>query len=256
MGMAVPVLPVMVSQGKKIRKKVPRLPEPGDLSGCVGSGRDVIKLLCIGESTIAGVGVNSHREGFTGQLAAYLAKGKNTAVEWQVFAKSGLTAKTLAERIRKRDIEFEPDLVVVGIGGNDSFRLRSPARWRKDMQELIHLLTGRFADRPIVFLNMPPINFFPAFSRLVKFFCSNALELMRQELVEVVKAHPNVWFNQEKIESMDWGMNDRPIEDFFSDGIHPSALTYQLWAEVMAKYILHIVFSQRETTWVNAKQMS
>ena len=52
------LLPVLYFQGKKIKKEIPKLPEAKNPKGFVnGNFKDTLHLLSIGESTIAGVGV-------------------------------------------------------------------------------------------------------------------------------------------------------------------------------------------------------
>ena len=73
--LALPLLPVMYFQGKRIKASVPNLPEAKGTAGiAVANSEHSMNLLTIGESTIAGVGVETHEEGFTGTLAKELAK--------------------------------------------------------------------------------------------------------------------------------------------------------------------------------------
>lgn len=235
---AVPCFPFLILEGKRIRKSVPKLSEPTDIHGITGKFHQSLKLLTIGESTIAGVGVNSHREGFSGHLAASLAEHLQRKIKWEVFAKSGATAASTIQRLKDKEFGMKPDIVVVGLGGNDSFRFKNPSRWREDVEQLIEVLETKFPGCPIVFANMPPTSSFPAFSKLVKFFIGNITALMRREMLVIEQQHPNVYFSNEKIELKDWVNPDRPIEMLFSDGVHPSGLTYKLWASDLGKYIV------------------
>ena len=66
---SVPLLPFLYFQGKNIRKKVPKLPEAKEPKGFInGNFNKTLNILSIGESTIAGVGVGHHKNGFTGSL--------------------------------------------------------------------------------------------------------------------------------------------------------------------------------------------
>ncbi|MBV6644814.1 MAG: hypothetical protein KI790_05170 [Cyclobacteriaceae bacterium] len=132
--LSLPLLPIMYYQGKKIRAGVPSLPEasgPTGICHCAGkrSGRD-ISLLTIGESTIAGVGVTTHEVGFTGTLATELSNALTTDVRWRVYARSGYTAKKVREKIVPQIVEDTADLIVIGLGANDAFKLNRPSRWR------------------------------------------------------------------------------------------------------------------------------
>lgn len=62
------LFPVLLYQGKRARKNTPRLPEAqGSPSGHYGEGQPDLRLLVIGESTAAKVGVITHEQGLVGQ---------------------------------------------------------------------------------------------------------------------------------------------------------------------------------------------
>jgi lysophospholipase L1-like esterase len=238
---SIPLLPIMYFQGKKIRAKVPKLPEAQGNVGLVESpnGRK-LKLITIGESTIAGVGVATHDEGFTGTLAQALSEKLQAEVSWKVYARSGYEAKTVTEKLIPKITEREVDLIVIGLGANDAFTLNSPWRWAADIDALIIALKSKFGETPIVFTNMPPIKLFPAFTPLIKFVMGNLVEILGKALNNVVPRHSNVHYDARIISFENWteeiGIEASP-SDYFSDGVHPSLLTYQIWAKTMAKLI-------------------
>jgi lysophospholipase L1-like esterase len=238
--LAIPFLPLLYYQGKRIRKSVPKLPEASGETGTSKPPIDTqqrLRLITIGESTIAGVGVATHQEGFTGTLAQELAGLLQRQIDWKVYARSGYTAQKVAEVIVPQIEEERVDLIVVGLGGNDAFHLHSPSRWRKGIIRLIEGLRAKYPSTPIVFCNMPPIKEFPAFTPLVKLTIGNLVELLGQELRTIVKAYEQVYYYGEII-SLDGWVDRIPAgathADFFSDGVHPSKLTYQTWAKDMA----------------------
>lgn len=241
--LALPLSPLMYYQGKKIKASVPDLPEAAGNKGFLsftGSSSPAIRLLCLGESTIAGVGVQTHEEGFTGSLAKELASIFRRSVSWAVYAKSGYNAQQVSTQILPTITEVAVDLIVVGLGGNDAFELNSPGRWRKDVQQLIEKLSGKFLKTPIVFCNMPPIKMFPAFTPLLKFTIGNLVELLGHELNDLVKAYPHAFYHQEIITLENWSKKYQVYEKedtYFCDGVHPSQLTYEVWAKEMAQLI-------------------
>ena len=61
-------LPFLKLQGKNVRKKVLKLPEAtGNRSGVTGIGK-IIKILCIGDSSACGVGVDNMDKSLSGNL--------------------------------------------------------------------------------------------------------------------------------------------------------------------------------------------
>ncbi|EDP97790.1 SGNH/GDSL hydrolase family protein [Kordia algicida OT-1] len=239
---SVPLLPLLYFQGKRIRKTIPKLPEATGIEGISNvSSNQTFQLITIGESTIAGVGATEHKTAFTGTLATALSAEISTNVAWKVYAKSGYTAKRVTHKIIKHINEKPVDLIVIGLGGNDSFVLNTPKKWNADIRELIATIRKKYPETPIVFTNMPPIKEFTAFSKTIKFVIGNLVLHLGKELEKIVKDYENVHYYARKIEFDDYvkRMNlNNPITDFFSDGVHPSEFAYQVWAKDVANYIL------------------
>jgi len=236
-----PLLPLMYFQGKKIRVSVPQLPEAREPSGFAKNedSNSEVKLITIGESTIAGIGVDRHEEGFSGTLARELANKLGTNVSWKVYARSGYTAAMISKKIIPKIKEEYADIIVIGLGGNDAFTLNTPRKWRKEMTALIEQINEKFQGAAIFFCNMPPIKEFPAFTPLIKSSIGNLVEILGRELEIVVRGYENVSYFNEKITIENWceRFNISKDSEFFSDGVHPSKLTYQTWAKEVANGI-------------------
>ncbi len=241
--LVLPLLPLMYYQGKKIRARVPKLPEAEGLTGhckIPGNIGTPLKILSIGESTIAGVGVKTHEEGFTGTFAREISTLFNLNVDWNVYARSGYTAKRVRYKIVPKIIDTSADLIIIGLGGNDAFTLNRPSKWKNELDGLIVSIKMKFPKALIVFCNMPPIKEFPAFTPLIKFTVGNLVEILGEEVKKVVAKHENTYYFREKITLNGWidkFQLKKKKEDFFSDGVHPSKLTYQTWAKDIAREI-------------------
>lgn len=238
-----PLLPILYYQGKKIRKNVPNLPEAKKPKGYIKTtSKETLKIVVIGESTIAGVGVDFHENGFTGALAKEISKETNTSILWRVYAKSGYTAKMVRKRLIPTIEDSTADIIVIGLGGNDAFKLNSPDVWMFQISFLIKTLKRKFPKTPIYFTNMPPIKEFPAFTKTIKFVIGNLVEILGKRLYRRVRKKENVHYNNEIIELKTWQKKHHLKGDvgiFFSDGVHPSKLTYQTWGKEMAHFIMN-----------------
>lgn len=239
-----PLLPLMYYQGIRIRASVPELPEAKGIEGYSEADEVIestLNIICIGESTIAGVGVQTHEEGFAGTFATELSSLLNINVKWKVYARSGYTAKRVNEIIVPQIMESQVDLIVIGLGGNDAFTLNRPSRWRIEIRSLIESLKSKFPGTIIVFCNMPPIKEFPAFTSLMKFTLGNLVEILGGELQNIVGDFEDVYYFGDNITFQGW-INKYQLnvtkEDFFSDGVHPSRLTYQIWAKDIANKLV------------------
>lgn len=239
---SVPLLPILYVHGKKIMKTIPQLPEATGVEGIVEmSGNQTFRLITIGESTIAGVGATTHETGFTGTLAAALTEQVHASVSWKVYAKSGYTAKRVTTEIIENITEKPVDLIVIGLGGNDCFKLHTPKKWNTDVRELLANIRSKYTETPILFINMPPIKEFPAFTRTIKFVMGNLVQIFGKELEKVVKDFSNVHYNSKTIwfdEYIEQMNLEATTADFFSDGVHPSEFAYQIWAKDIAGYVM------------------
>lgn len=236
-----PLLPLLILQGRGVRRSVPRLPEAIEPHGAVDGGFErTVRVLGIGESTMAGVGVEKHADGFIGAFARRLSDELSVNVDWTVHAKNGIQVRKVKRRLLDNIPEQEIDIIVVALGANDAFNLRSPKQFEQDMRQLIEDMNERFPNVPIVFTNMPPIHHFPAFPRFMRWVMSGIVDSFGRILSQIVKDHFNVYCNDERIEFEIWRDRyqvDADVSTLFSDGVHPSKLTYQLWGQDMAQFV-------------------
>ena len=231
----------MYLDGLRIRSKVPKLPEAKEPQGTfLIKNAEESQVLIIGESTVAGVGVSTHDQGYAGVLAKQLSERLNKTIHWEVHAKSGYTTKQVSQLILPKVPKKTFDLIVVGLGGNDAFTLNTPWRWRRHIDQLIKKLDEQYPGTPVYFANMPPIKEFIAFTPLIKGTIGNLVEVLGSELKDLVADKERVFYNDDIIRFKTWTERyelDNPVQDFFSDGVHPSQLTYELWAKDSAHFI-------------------
>lgn len=108
--------PVLVAQAIRTRSKLPVLPEAaGEREGVWGEGPR-LRLLILGDSSAAGVGVSEQRLALAGQLVPLLAQQAPAQVHWQLVAQSGLTtAQALVRLQAERLPHFDIALIVTGV---------------------------------------------------------------------------------------------------------------------------------------------
>ncbi|MEM6378086.1 MAG: SGNH/GDSL hydrolase family protein [Bacteroidota bacterium] len=237
-----PCLPLLYFQGKALYKRIPRLPDASAPKGEVSASKDIpaLRLLILGESTMAGLGVARHEDGFAGHFARQMSDWLKRPVKWKVNAVSGFTAKQVTAQILPK-LKKEPvDLIVVGLGGNDTFELNRPHLWQQDVREFIQTIREDYPKQLIVFLNLPPVASFPAFTPLMRWALGNWVRYLAAAIEETVAGYPNVYFSSEEV-SLEYMERRLGITehrgDFFSDGVHPSGYTYELWAADFCKFL-------------------
>ena len=225
-----PLAPFLYLQGQYTRRKIGRLPDAqGETAGRFGENERVVKLLAIGESTVAGVGARTHETALTGQFARHLSRKIGKTVEWFVVGRSGITAgETIRELVPQiPDTQFE--YIMVGLGGNDVLRLSSPQKWRRDMTRLLEILKEKNPSAKIFITNAPAIRLSPVLPQPIKFILGHLSALHDKNSREFTREMENVFYFHQPTEV---------IEDFFADGIHPSEKGYDVWSEAILNFCI------------------
>ncbi|MDQ3043259.1 MAG: SGNH/GDSL hydrolase family protein [Acidobacteriota bacterium] len=225
-----PFAPFLYWQGQRVRKRVGRLPDAaGETVGQFGASAEIINLLAIGESTVAGVGASNHAEALGGQLAKFLNIATGKSVRWHVLGESGITARETLRKLAPHLPETEMDVVVIALGGNDTFKVSSPNRWRGDMTRLIYVIKNKYPNAKILLANTPRVIDFPVLPKSLKFFLWRISRLHHENAKNLERTMENVFYFDEA---------ERVGDEFFSDGVHPSARGYAMWAEALIKFLM------------------
>ncbi len=225
-----PFAPFLYLQSKYVRRKVGRLPDAeGETVGKHGEHEQIINLLAIGESTVAGVGAKTHAEALTGQFARHLSQIIKKSVRWQAFGTSGITIeRTLREIIPNLPAE-KMDVIVVALGANDVFGLSSPQKFRRNLTKLLEVLREKYPNAKIFVANVPMVRDFIALPNPLRYVLSRLAKLHHFNAIDLISKLENVsYFDDVK----------RVERDFFSDGIHPSPKGYDLWSKAMVDFFV------------------
>nr|WP_277607949.1 SGNH/GDSL hydrolase family protein [Streptomyces boncukensis] len=180
-----------------------------------------MRLLVVGDSMAAGVGVPHHSAGLAGRLADRWAAETGRSVSWQVVARGGATAESTARKLAKGPVA-SPDLVIVVVGINDLLRYRGLRNWRRDLEVLIATVRDRLGTAPpLVFCGLPPVGRFPALPQPLR----AALGLRAQRMDRALRAcaAANGAFC---VPLPADAMADEPRVFFAADRFHPSARGY------------------------------
>lgn len=238
---ASPFMPLLYHQAKHIKNTMPDLEAPTD--NIQSDGPNSFHVLSIGESSIASIGANTQQNGITGYLTKQIRSAKKLKCSYEVIAKSGFTAAKVKEVLLPKISSAQANLVIIGLGANDSFQLSSPNKWRKNVREILDHLQHKFGTVPIVFINMPPIVEFPIFTPMLKYYIHRQISILKKELEQLTTPLENVHFMKNELSILGfirkYNLPNTNIDDFYSDGVHPSELTYKHWASEVFEYINH-----------------
>lgn len=218
--------PLLLMQGLYVRMVTPRLPEAaGARVGEAGAG-PALRVLILGDSAAAGVGTDTQQRALSGQLAERLAG--DYRLSWQLWAENGRTSgQSVALLERHPPVTF--DTVLLSLGVNDVTGGLPLNKWLRQQHRLVDLLLGKFSARHVIFTPLPPMHHFPALPQPLRSVLGTRAELFNQALRGFIANQP-----QCSLLAFDLPMQ---AEFIASDGFHPSAMTYALWAEQAAAAI-------------------
>ncbi|MCZ2903390.1 SGNH/GDSL hydrolase family protein [Burkholderia thailandensis] len=218
--------PLLLAQGRHVRRVTPRLAEAdGPRSGVDGAGPP-LRLLVLGDSAAAGVGVPTQSDALAGQLVRALAPFHR--VEWRLLARTGATTRDLLDWL-----DAEPaahfDAVVTSLGVNDVTDGVPPSRWRDAQAALVERLTTRFGAAHVILTAVPPMHRLPALPQPLRWYLGLRARRLNAVLSHWVAAQPACEFLR----------IDMPLtrDAMASDGFHPGLRACAAWAEQAAAAI-------------------
>ncbi len=223
----------LLLQGAYTRFNVPHLPEAeGDRSGQVGHGPTTLSVLIVGDSSAAGVGVDTQDDALAGRLAPALSTRLGGAVRWQLCARSGVTSA----QARSLLTDAAPaDVAVVVTGVNDVLQQVSPRNALLAREALWHDLRERAGVRHVVWTPVPPVGRFEGLPQPLRWVLGMDALAHEWALARWAQTRSD-WSHL----PFDLPVDDKPL--MAADGFHPGPALYQLWADVLAAHIAEAVW--------------
>lgn len=219
--------PVLLVQALLLRKRALRLPEAsGPRHGSTGNGPP-LRLLIVGDSSAAGVGVAHQNDALAGQLARAL--GAQVTVTWQLIAGTGATTATTLARL-KNDPPGRADIVLAVLGVNDVTRGGPMASWIGTHRRLRALLRQQTQAKHLYISEIPPLGGFPLLPHPLRWLLGRRATRFDTALRADLAAEPD--------SSYILLPDTLDPADMASDGFHPGPLIYAAWAKEIARRIL------------------
>ena len=223
--------PVLLTQGRYVRRTALRLPEATGPRDGVERAPDLpanmppIRLLFVGDSSAAGVGVDSQEKALAQQAARHVAEASSRAVHWQLVAKSGVNTTEALALVDCAALQ-PADILVTALGVNDVTSQRSPQQFLADYRALVATVERKTGARGLIVNGLPPLHILPAAPQPLRWYLGQcAFRLDR------VLRH---WVNAQELASyvsLQWAA--KPLE-MARDKYHPGAGQYATWAGMVA----------------------
>ena len=220
--------PLLVAQALFTRARLPRLPEPdGDRHGSVGEGPS-LRLLILGDSSAAGVGVHNQRHALAGYLSQSLARRAGMRVHWRLLAQSGLTSAHCLALLRDHE-PLQADVAAVVLGVNDIIE-QVPSHHAVAAREAIaNHLRNACGVAHVVFAPLPPVHHFPGLPQPLRWVAGRDARRHDRAVADWARTRSDV-----SHVPIDLPLNAGVMA---MDGFHPGETVYRICGTALAEHI-------------------
>jgi lysophospholipase L1-like esterase len=229
--------PVLLPQARWLKRTALRLPEAaGPRDGVEGEGATQLRLLVVGDSSAAGVGVADQAQALAMPLAQQLARRLGGAVSWQLAAQSGINTAQARDWIARVPLQ-KADVIVTALGVNDVSSQTSAKRFVHDTSSLWSDLRKHTCARWGVVSGLPPMHMLSAVPHPLRWYLGRYSAWLDGAVRE--------WAAQQRLGylALQWASDPAHLAE---DGFHPGPALYPQWAERLAELIV-----QRRTDWAS-----
>ncbi len=226
--------PLLIFQAVRTRRRAPVLPEAaGPREGRAGKGEgNLIRVLVVGDSSAAGVGVAQQDHAVVGHLVRTLAVHRAGPIEWRLRAKSGLTTREV-QAMLVADPPPPADVAVVVTGVNDVIDQVPARRAIGHRAALADWLLEHELARHIVFAPLPPMHQFPLLPEPLRGVIGDDARRHDRELARWAATRSDVSHAAIALELTAAMMA--------SDGFHPGEPVYRACGEALALHIARTI---------------
>ena len=219
--------PLLLVQAAYVRSRALALPEPpGGRAGVVGQGAP-LRVLILGDSSAAGVGVEAQDDALLGQITHRLAG--HATVTFELVAQTGAkTGDVLAwlDELPSQDY----DVVITALGVNDVTKLVPLRRWLQQQETLMGRLVNDFGARCVIVSGVPNLSEFPVLPNPLRWLLGRRAVWLDHYLAPLVDRQPHCIHVPADM--------TLTASNMARDGFHPGPIVYAAWAEMVVAAIL------------------
>lgn len=227
-------LPVYVWQGVGVRRRTTRmLPAQGPVIHHIAGMGEPVRLLVLGDSSAASVGVGRTDRGLAARLAHMIAQRTGRPVDWRAAGFNSATAGQIRDHVLPNLPHDGWTHIVLAVGTNDAKNFHTVARFKREFGGLLYALRAKWPQAHIVWSPVVEMTRVPALPPLL----GRVLEI-RASLV-------NGMGEQLCQERGALAAARLPVEDpasgFSTDGFHASEAGYEAWAVHILDFVMATV---------------
>lgn len=222
------LMPVLIAQAVATRRRAPLLPEAaGPRSGSVGDGRP-LRVLIVGDSSAAGVGVSTQDEALAGHLTRRLAERSGRRIDWVLHARTGATTAHALQRLHDEP-PGPADVAVAVLGVNDVIDRVPPRRAVEHRAALADWLRHHTGVRHVVFAPLPPMHRFALLPQPLRWVVGREAAAHDAAMARWAATRDDVSHVPIDVE-----LSPRTMA---ADGFHPGEPVYRVCGQALADHI-------------------
>lgn len=224
--------PVYVWQGLGVRRRVERmLPAKGPVRHFIKGEGDPIRLLVLGDSSAASVGIGHSDHGLASQLSLRLAAKTGRPIVWRAAGFNSATAGQLRDFVLPNLAPEDWTHIVVSVGTNDAKNFHTVKRFKREFGGLLYALRAKWPEALVVWspvVEMLRVPALPGALGKILEIRASLINRMGMQLCQERGAVPAT-----RLPIID------PATGFSTDGFHASEAGYAAWADHLLPYVLN-----------------
>lgn len=235
------LFPVLLGQALLVRRRALEMPEAGGprdgLAEPAPARRrqaqaEALRLLVVGDSSAAGVGVAHQQDALAAHIARTLADELGRPVAWQLVARTGNTALEALAQLREASLA-PADILVTAVGVNDVVRQVPRTRTLQQLQALHAHARERAGVRYWLHSGLPPMHQFPLLPSPLRWLLGSQAELLNQALLQHLGDQ-----RDRALRRVPSALRcDAGSGLMAEDGFHPGPKGYALWGEALGQFL-------------------
>jgi lysophospholipase L1-like esterase len=222
--------PIYIWQGVGVRLRTERLlPAEGPVIHHVGGKGELVRLLVLGDSSAASVGIGNTDQGLAALLAAGIAAKTGRPVDWRAAGFNSATSGQIRDHVVPNLAHDGANLIVLSIGTNDAKNFHTVSRFKREFGGLLYALRAKWPEARIVWSPVVEMEKVPALPPLLGRILGIRADLINRMGTRLCQERGAVPATR------------LPIIDssgFSSDGFHASEAGYAAWADHMLPFVL------------------
>ncbi|KEI71076.1 SGNH/GDSL hydrolase family protein [Endozoicomonas elysicola] len=208
-------------QGMQLKRNALRLPEATGKR--LKTSNADFSILHIGESPVAGVGVEDIRQGLTHRVVSQLSHELSVGFDWEILAKNGAR---IIDSLSFDAVIEEPDVLIVSFGVNDTTKFTRGSMFNKNMKACVRRFS--VGHTRVFVTSIPKINQFPLLPPPLSWVLGVKAYLLDRQLQQLCEQEGWVYIQSET--ALDASL-------MAEDGYHPNESGYQVWADIITDRI-------------------